>query len=161
MTSTKPTNRVSAYRLTGLVQRDQAFSGEGARRNGARWNSVGTAMVYTASTLALATLEVLVHLEQPKALERFNVFSVKIPEDLISVLSEDDLPKDWRTYPAPPSTKAIGDEWIASQSSLALIVPSAVIPLEVNYLINPNHPDVAQLILGERIAYPFDARLTK
>jgi RES domain-containing protein len=139
LSSNEASNLVSAYRLTGLSLREQAFSGEGAKRNGARWNSIGTAMVYTASTLALATLEVLVHLEQP----------------------DDDLPEDWRGYPAPPSTKAIGDEWIGSQSSLALVVPSAVIPLEFNCLINPNHPDASQLILGERIAYPFDARLTQ
>jgi RES domain-containing protein len=118
-------------------------------------------MVYTASTLALATLEVLVHLEQPEALERFGVFEAELPIELIQVLESEDLPEDWRVYPAPPSTKAIGDDWVVRQTSLALIVPSAVIPSEFNYLINPNHPEATRLRIRERIPYPFDARLTR
>jgi RES domain-containing protein len=81
--------------------------------------------------------------------------------DLVSDLSEADLPEDWNSRPISPSTRAIGDRWFKKQSSAVLRVPSIVVPDEYNYLLNPTHPDFAKIKIGKPIIYFFDPRLTK
>ena len=81
--------------------------------------------------------------------------------DLVSDLSEVDLPEDWNSRPISPSTRAIGDRWVKKLSSAVLRVPSIVVPDEFNYLLNPIHPDFAKIEIGKPIAYFFNPRLMK
>ena len=137
----------------------KAFDGEGARLYGGRWNSRGTPMVYTAQSQSLAVLEMLVHLDTADLLEKYVFFEVTIEERLILVLAEADLPRDWRVDPAPRRLRDIGDAWARSNASVALRVPSSLLPAEYNYLLNPKHEDFGKLTIGEAAEFRYDARL--
>lgn len=133
-------------------------------RGAAAWgpfNSEGTPLVYTAGSLSLAVLEVLAHLPSDRHLRQHRVVPVRFGEDLVERLRQEDLPDDWRATPVPPSTQALGDEWSAAKRSLALCVPSAVVPAEANYLINPLHPDAAEIDVGEARPLDIDPHLVK
>jgi RES domain-containing protein len=138
-----------------------AFTGEGARRFGGRWNSPGYAAVYTAQSQALAALEILVHFDSDGALRNYVAIPVTMEENLITRLDGASLPRNWRAYPAPRATRLLGDEWIVEQKSAVLQVPSVVIPAESNYLLNPIHPDFRKLVLGTPTSFKFDRRLAK
>lgn len=152
---------VSAFRIVKEKWHSSAFDGEGAKRYPGRWNSRGTPMVYTASSRALAMLEILVHFDAEDLIrEHFQVFPVEIPDRYILEL-DIALPKDWQADPAPLSTRVIGDEWVQSQASVVLAVPSAIVPTEQNYLINPEHADYPKLVIGPHQPIDFDPRLVK
>jgi RES domain-containing protein len=150
---------IIAWRIVGARYKDDAFSGEGARLRGGRWNSKGTTMVYTAGSIALASIEMLVNLPGPKLLAEFVRIPVHIPPDLIVDLPLDKLPGDWSSRPISPSIKAIGDRWVKDKPSAVLKVPSVVVPEEYNYLLNPYHPDFDKITIGTPIVYRFDPRL--
>lgn len=136
------------------------LTGEGARLYGGRWNSKGTSMLYTASNRSLATVEYLVHL--PMALLPKDIFIVEltIPSRLKSMsLSEKELPKKWRGYPAHYKLQELGNNWITENKSLTLKVPSCVVNGEYNILINPNHRSFKQVEISSIEAYNFDNRL--
>jgi RES domain-containing protein len=146
-----------------IVQRrflKSAFTGEGARLYGGRWNSPGRVVIYTAQSQALAALELLVHLGSEKLLRYYVAIPVAIPPHLIERLSPSSLPKNWHAYPAPRSTRALGDDWIARGASPVLQVPSVVIPSESNFLFNPAHPHFSKLRIGKPIPFHFDLRLS-
>jgi RES domain-containing protein len=149
---------LSAWRLTKTKLIAGAWDGEGARRSGGRWNSVGIAVVYTSGTLSLALVEVLVHLPSG-ILPAFSAVRVDFDESMVTAVGPRDLPANWRDYPPPPSTKAIGDLWVAQGGSLVLRVPSVIVPTESNYILNPAHPAFADLTIGEPMPFPFDPRL--
>jgi RES domain-containing protein len=138
-----------------------AFSGEGARLYGGRWNSPGIPMVYTAGSRALAALEILVHLDSPRLLSRFVLCEVLLNGTLVRDLSADDIPMDWRFEPPPHSTQAVGDRWIKEAPSPVLHVPSVIIAEESNYLLNPHHPDFAQIRISKPRPFRFDPRLNR
>jgi RES domain-containing protein len=148
----------SAWRLTKARYLSAAWDGEGARRSGGRWNSAGTAVVYTSATLSLALVETLVHLPSG-VLPAFAAVRVEFDDALIAVLEDEALPRDWRHDPAPASTRSIGDAWVLSGTSAALRVPSVVVPMEFNYVLNPRHPDFARVVVGAPLPFPFDPRL--
>lgn len=137
-----------------------AFSGAGAEKTGGRWNAKGSRVVYASENLSLAALELFVHVG-PRA----------IPTDLVVVLAElpkrwsrreikpSDLPSNWRDYPAPSRLQEIGTEWIVSNSSLALIVPSAVNPFDRNVLLNPRHPQMKNVKIEPPEPFGFDPRM--
>jgi len=152
---------INAWRIVSANHKDKAYTGDGARVHGGRWNSKGVAVVYTADSLALASIEMIVNLPAPKMLQKYVRISAYISLDLVLELSEVDLPEDWNSRPISPSTRAIGDRWVKEQSSAVLRVPSIVVPDEFNYLLNPNHPDFAKNEIGKPIIYYFDPRLTK
>jgi RES domain-containing protein len=152
---------ITAWRIVSAKYKEKAYAGDGARIHGGRWNSKGVAVVYTAGSLALASIEMIVNLPAPKLLQKYIRISARIGLDLVSDLSEADLPEDWNSRPISPSTRAIGDRWFKKQSSAVLRVPSIVVPDEYNYLLNPTHPDFAKIKIGKPIIYFFDPRLTK
>jgi len=149
---------LSAWRLTKTKLIAGAWDGEGARKSGGRWNSVGIAVVYTSGTLSLALVEVLVHLPSG-ILPAYSAVRVDFDESMVTAVGPRDLPANWRDYPPPPDTKAIGDLWVAQGSSLVLRVPSVIVPTEYNYILNPAHPAFADLTIGEPMPFPFDPRL--
>ena len=139
-----------------------SFSGEGARRIEGRWNSARHAVVYTASSLSLAALEKFVHLGAESLGIRFVSYQVDIPSSVrIMEWKRSEMPKDWRTQPAPISTQKMGDEWIAGLRGAVLIVPSVVIPSESNVLLNPRHPKFTKIKISPPLAFNFDPRMWK
>ena len=149
----------TAWRIVKAMRAPQAFTGEGARRAGGRWNYPGTPMVYAAGSLALAALEVLVHLEGPQLLHSYVQIPVEFSQELCRRLDLDALPPDWAANPAPESTRSIGTEWCDSQESVVLAVPSVVVPDESVYLINPRHGGFPALQIGQPTSFRFDPRL--
>jgi RES domain-containing protein len=148
----------SAWRITKHKYAKTAFDGEGARLYGGRWNSPGTAMIYTSQSQSLAVLELLVHMDAPELLRKYILFEVWLPTSYVSDLNLSNLPSNWRTDPAPADVRAVGDEWAASGNSAALRVPSALVPGESNFLLNPRHPDFRKLRIGKPLPFQFDPR---
>lgn len=152
---------LTAWRVIPKRRRATAFDGEGARLYGGRWNHEGTPLVYCAESLSLAALEQLVHVSSPMLLTDYCCISAKFDDSLCGVLERESLPLDWRTTPAPISTRDLGSAWVNSQSSAVLAVPSIIIPSEKNYLLNPSHSDFKRIKIGAPEDFPFDPRLFK
>lgn len=152
---------VRAWRIVKARYADAAFDGEGARLLGGRWNSPGTAMVYTSDSPALAALELLVGLDDASFLYGFVLRGVEIPERSIATLDPALLPASWQTSPAPPELARLGDDWIRSGRSAALRVPSAVVPQQTNLLLDPRHRDFATLRFGPPESFRLDRRLLR
>ena len=149
-----------AWRISRERFADTAFSGFGAREYGGRWNSPGRGVVYLSGTIALAALEMLVHAgDRAELLQDFVFIEVEFDEGLVQVLDQEALPEDWSAYPEPEATKRLGDRWFDDQASLLLAVPSAVIPQEMNLLLNPLHPDFGKVKRGAPQSFHFDTRL--
>ncbi len=148
--------RVSAVRIVTRKFANTAFSGVGARDYGGRWNSVGTPMVYTAGSVSLAILEWRVHLAQwpPPSV---CIIEIEVGESLIWTPTK--LPASWHRMPSTRVTAEFGDEWIRSARSVMMRVPSAIVPGEWNYLINPSHPDFSRLLIGKPRLLKTDPRL--
>lgn len=153
--------KITAWRIVQPRYLQTAFDGLGASRYPGRWNERGIPIVYTAGSLSLAALEMLVHLPGPNILQKYQSIPVSFDEALCRQLSPTDLPPDWTDDPAPPSTRALGTQWIADVSSVVLAVPSAVVPIELIFLINPHHPEFPELTIGEGRQFHFDPRLRK
>jgi RES domain-containing protein len=151
----------SAWRITKEVHAGSAFSGEGARLYGGRWNSRGSAVIYTAQSQSLAVLEMLVHLDSPELLKHFVLFEVTIPSALVEDLDLTKLPRNWKENPIPVEVQAVGDSWLQRQPSAVLRVPSTLVPSESNFLLNPAHPEFRRLHMGKAVPFAFDGRLVQ
>jgi len=104
----------------------------------------------------------LVHLESDEILsERYVLIPVRIPPRCVQTVAASELPRNWRSLAAPRSTRRLGDEWAAAASSVALRVPSVIVPQEWNYLLNPAHPDFHRLEIGKAESLLFDQRLAE
>ena len=146
------------WRLTRAAHRQ--LDGEGARLNGGRWNSEGNAVVYLSSTLSLAVLELLVQVDLEDAPPDLMALAVDLPDDaVVQSVDPPDLPGDWRDVPDHPACVVTGDAWLAAGETLLLRVPSAVIPDEVDYLLNPRHADAATAKVSSASPFEFDPRL--
>ena len=148
-----------AWRLVKWRFANTAFDGEGARLYGGRWNSLGTQVAYASESIALATLEVLVHLQVSAVLPAYALASVRFPDNLVEVLDTAILPINWKQFPVSPEIQAIGDHWIKDARSAILRVPSAVVPSAYNFLLNPVHPDFTQVVVDPPEPYELDPRL--
>ena len=152
---------VSAWRIVKRHHAKKAFDGEGARLYGGRWNRPGVRIVYTAESRSLAALEMVAHLDSPELLDEYVVFEVGVPEPLITRVDLTRVPKNWRDNPPPPEVQEIGDAWVRAGTSAVLQAPSATLPAESNYLLNPRHPDFSRLRIGQPTRFLFDPRLAK
>lgn len=148
-----------AWRITSRKYAHAAFTGEGAARSPGRWNSSGVPVVYVAGSMSTGILEILVHLNDRAYLAAFIAFEIEVPDRHIETLQ--DLPPDWQQLPEPypTSTQKLGSEWAQSFRSLALKVPSAVVPSEFNLLLNPRHPAMSEVQFGEPQDLWLDPRL--
>lgn len=151
--------RLSAWRILKAKYQDQPLSGEGARRVGGRWNHRGVPLIYLTESIALATLEVLVHLQDVETLPKYVLAEIRFDSTLVHELRPEDLPSDWNVFPHPLSTKELGQQWVDAQSSALLKVPSSVSPREANYLLNPEHPDASSVEVAAILNHAFDPRL--
>lgn len=153
---------IQVWRICARRYARRALLGEGARLWGGRWNPPGMAIVYTAATLSLATLELFVNLEANEFPSDLVSIAAAIPADVeIRSMEAAELPKDWRAYPASGSVQEIGAEWVRKNKTAVLRVPSVVIPAESNYLINPAHPDAAKIRITATKPFEFDPRMWK
>lgn len=149
---------ITVYRI--CRRRYGAFDGEGARRQSGRWNHDGTPVVYTAGSLALAALEVLAHTDASLLPADLVYVAAEIPSAVkITRYTRADLPADWQQNPAPLSTKDLGQQWIQAALTAVLAVPSTLVPIEMNYLLNPTHRDFKKIRLHAPEEFFFDMRL--
>jgi RES domain-containing protein len=119
-------------------------------------------VVYSSATLSLAALEYCVNVETSAAPDDLVSITADIPEDLPSAtLAIRDLPRDWRRYPAPESLAELGTAWVMRGREAVLSVPSAVVPPERNFLINPVHPAFGRIRIGPPQPFSLDPRLWK
>ena len=138
------------------------FSGEGSAQYPGRWNSLGKECVYAASSESLAILEVLVHVESQDEIGEYCFFELRIPVEDLLYLKEDQLPSNWQCSPSPRKTAEIGDNWLESGKTLALAVPSAVVPREWIYVLNPQHPGFGLMVEeAKQWETGFDSRLVE
>lgn len=135
------------------------LTGTGARLYGGRWNSEGKSMLYTASSRALAVLEVLVHLNPLIVPDNFCLVEIEVPEDSIYTLNPNLLPANWRSVSPQTALRNLGDAFLKQQTSLLMKVPSSIVPAEYNYLLNPLHPDAVKARVVNRESFSFDERL--
>ena len=150
----------TVWRITTARFAATAFSGEGARLYGGRWNPKGVEMVYTAESRSLALLEMMVQDAPLRA--RYVLIAAQWPETLsITSVGVADLAADWRLINRRDALQRIGRDWLAQGRSAVLAVPSAVLPAERNYLLNPRHPDFSRIVIGEPEALETDLRLMR
>ena len=150
---------LTGWRLVPAAQAASAFDGEGARLYGGRWNSVGVPMVYASQHLSLAALEIRVHIERTSMARPYKCFAFHFDESLLRKFPTEELPKNWRELPAPPSVQALGDAWARQGQSALLAVPSTIIESESNLLINPRHHDFQKIRIEKPSEFWFDTRL--
>jgi RES domain-containing protein len=145
------------YRFTKTKFAD-GLSPEGARRNGARWNTKGIPVLYCATSESLGMLELRVHSPHPYPRTRLK-FVIEVPDDAIVEIPVNKLPRGWNKLPPGPSSKRSGDAWVASKSSLGILVPSVIATEERNLVLNPAHDRFkeARIVSKERVT--LDMRL--
>jgi len=150
---------VRLYRVFDHAYRASAMSGEGAASTGGRWNSKGVRVVYASETLALALLEIMANARRTIPPGKV-FFTIDLPDQFkIELLHEEALPPRWTTAPAPRRLRELGDQWIREARTVALMVPSAIVPIERNVLLNPAHPDFVRLVIGTPRRIPVDQLL--
>ncbi len=149
---------MQVWRICKQKHLDSAFSGMGGL-HAARWTPQGLLVVYTAESLALASLEVFVHTQS----DRIPLVAIRafLPINIgVSAVDVSSLPENWQSMAAYPVLQAIDKQWLQKQDSPVLKVPSSIIPVEFNYLLNPQHPDL-QLSLEPPMKFKFDNRTWK
>jgi RES domain-containing protein len=145
---------MEVWRISNYVD----LSGSGGVRAAGRWHSRGKRVVYLADHPASALLEMLVHTDRDLLPATYRLLRIIVPEMMINeIVGADLLSPDWREHPAV--TRDIGDQWLDRSSSALLQVPSVIVPLARNFLLNPAHPDAAGFAVAEVIEAPFDRRL--
>jgi RES domain-containing protein len=148
------------YRIVKARHARAAFTGEGARLAGGRWNRAGEAVVYASASLALAAIETFVHLGEAGLHIRFVYFRIEIP-DAVPVRRCRRPPAGWRAEPPGDASMRYGSAWLRAGRTAVLEVPSVIVPSEKNYLLNPQHPDFAKLRIGRPAPFVFDPRMWK
>jgi len=158
---------ISAWRIVSEMHSHSAFDGEGARIFGGRFNRRGTAVVYTSTALSLAILELLVHTDDVRPLVRHVAIRISLEESLVRFVDSRDLPVDWNRQVTPSSAQTFGERWIESGASVALAVPSVLLPdqlawseqkTEYNILLNPRHEDFTSIDIGPAAPLRLDDR---
>lgn len=145
------------YRISNAAYSDD-ISGTGAKINGARWNSKGIPMLYTTAHISLAVLEMLVNTQFKDYAIPLDLLYIRLPDDIIATeIKLNKLKENWKEDPS--YTKFMGNHFIEQQTSLLLQVPSAVIPEEANFLINPLHKDFKKIKIQKTKSFWPDKRL--
>ncbi len=151
--------KITAWRITRKKYLNQAFTGEGAKIWSGRWNPAGYPAVYCAQSLSLAILELIVHLEDDIDIESFMAIPVSFSSNSVQTLPESKLPKTWNNLPISPASMQVGKKWLDEKKFLVLEVPSTIVPIESNYILNPLHHSFGQIEIGEPREILFDPRI--
>lgn len=138
------------------------LSGVGAALKGARWNSVGIEMIYTAANRSLAMAEVAVHFSISTIPEDYVMITILIPDDIsMKKIELSELPPNWNSFPHSQSTQVFGDKFILENRYCVLQIPSSVTQGDYNLLINPNHIEFKRISIIDIRKFSFDQRLFK
>lgn len=148
-----------AWRIVRAARVDTAFTGEGSRLYGGRWNSRGLAVVNVSEHESLAALEIFVHTMPLSPRERYFSFRLEWDDKLTEYFPIKNLPAGWNSEPPASESMEIGDEWVRRGRSAILALPSVLSTSELNFLLNPKHPDFKKIKIGRRIEYRFDPRI--
>ena len=151
---------LTVYRIVKARHARAAFSGEGSRRGHGRWHRPGEAVVYASSSLALASIETFVHLGEDGLSMRFVVFRIEIADSVATERCRR-APRNWRAEPPESDSMDYGSAWLRRARTAVLEVPSAIVPSEMNYLLNPGHPDFRKIRVGRAVPFAFDPRMWK
>ena len=150
---------LNIYRLVKDEYAKDSFTGEGAAVSGGRWNSPGNRCVYTAGSESLSILEVFVH-RRGKVLGGYKLFKLALSEADIESFDAKRLPENWRDSTESEETRKIGDRWLEESRKLALALPSAVVPREMIYMLNPKHKGFRRTVgKAKPLEFEFDPRL--
>ena len=148
------------WRLCSARHARDPLSGRGGLLASGRWHPRGVRIVYTSQSLALAVLEAVVNAGRDGLPQDLVRFEIDVPDALPrESVDPAHLSKTWRTYPAPPALAAFGEAWARELRTAVLQVPSAVIPEESNFLLNPAHPRAAEIRVVTTRPFLFDPRL--
>ncbi len=147
------------YRITGKKHAGD-LNGKGAAMFGGRWNKKGSPVLYTGENKEIALLETIVH-TPALLIPELDILTLEIPDDSVTEIEINQLPENWKVYPAPTILSEIGEKWIEEGKTIALKVPSCIIHSSHNYILNCKHPDYFRVILVERVHFEFDSRLKK
>lgn len=140
----------------------KTLTGKGAAQKGARWNSVGVELIYTATNRSLAMAEVAVHFTLATLPDDYVIMTIFIPPNTsMQKMNADELPADWNFFPHPISTQATGDKFVNENKYCILQAPSAVTSGDYNLLINPNHHEFKKIKIISVEKFPFDGRIFK
>jgi len=156
---------IEAYRISKESNPARAFSGQGAKDWGGRWNSRGVAVVYTAAHRSLSILEVLVHVKGGAGTGRgvisvpFYIYPISFESALLEEFPISNLPAGWNSEPPTAASQSIGDAWVLAARSPVLAVPSVIVPEERNYILNPNHSRFPEVQIASPVVCSFDPRL--
>lgn len=145
------------YRITKARYAND-LSGLGVRLYGGRWNNVGYNALYLASSRSLAVLESLAHISPTNIPDDLVLLSIEVPDDFIAVDSAS-LPDNWKGFPEPNILKQIGNSFLEQNKNLLLKVPSALVPNEFNYIMNPLHNNTGKVRIITVSPFAFDDRL--
>jgi RES domain-containing protein len=149
------------YRVLRKSYARTPFDGEGSYQYGGRWSSPGIRLSYASEHQSLAMLEYFVHLEASDAPPDLVLASADVPDDLPRQrIDVGKLPVNWRDIPAPPELARMGDEFVQLGNGCLLIVPSALVPSENNWLINPLHGEFRKITIRETEPLTYDSRLS-
>jgi RES domain-containing protein len=150
------------FRILRKPYSKKPLDGEGAYRFGGRWSSPGTRIAYVAEHLSLAMLEYFVHIDSEDPPKDLVVVSADVPDNVPRIaVAPKQLPRDWRQVPAPPALAAIGNQFVDSLRAAVLMVPSALAPSELNWLINPGHPAFARIRVNPAEPFRYESRFFK
>lgn len=152
---------LTVWRIVQKQHAESAWSGAGAALYPGRWNAPGTPIVYAAESRALALLEILANLGETTALDRYVLISARFGTSLCRTLAPRELPKGWDMNPPGEATRSLGTAWCQGHSSVALRVPSVLVPGEFNVLLNPRHPEFRRVRLGAAEPVRIDRRLIR
>jgi RES domain-containing protein len=147
------------YRIANLKYKESTLSGLGAEKVGGRWNEVGTRAVYCSENISLALLEYYVHSENIAYLPKeILVAKIEFPDDfVIEELKE--IPERWNQYPYSSKTTEVFTKLSKDRNVFALRVPSTIVGLESNIILNPLYKDFGKVEVIEFIKLPIDERL--
>lgn len=150
------------WRLSRRRYAADPLSGKGGTLSGGRWHFKGPPVVYASATLSLALLEMLVHTSGDLLPVDLVATSIEIPDDLpLLELDEKRLPVSWRATPPPRALQEHGVCWLERGETAVLEVPSALVPVESNYLVNPRHRDAGRIRIAGRRDFALDPRLLR
>jgi RES domain-containing protein len=149
------------WRLSGRQHAEALDGGYGLSFDG-RWNTIGHAVTYCATSPALCVLEKLVHVEDPDLLPELVMVRYRVPDGLaIESIELTGMPEDWQRQES--WTQRRGDDWHRSLSAPLLRVPSAIVPLEDspdwNVVINHRHPAAGAIRIDTAQTFVLDPRL--
>ncbi len=148
------------WRLCQAAYAKRALTGEGGLHAHGRWHLKGARDVYASATLSLAALELLVRMDRALAPPDLAAIEIDVPAAIeVERLPLSKLSAGWDVYPAPAFTQLLGMKWVAAGRTAVLEVPSAVIPRESNYVLNPAHPHFRRIRTVETTPFSFDLRL--